>query len=78
MFYTEEDVQPAVDMATELFGTVGNMSAEKSVLKNMIIFSKQYGKLWYGDIEDHMDNINTKCNQIAQKLNINVEPINDV
>lgn len=78
MFYTEEDVQPVVDMTTELFGAVGNMSAEKNVLKNIIIFSKQYGKLWYGDIEDQMENIHTKCNQIAQKFSINVEPINDV
>jgi hypothetical protein len=78
MFYTEEDVQPVVDMTTELFGTVGSMSAEKNVLKNIVIFSKQYGKLWYGDIEDQMENIHTKCNQIAQKFSISVEPINDV
>lgn len=78
MFYTEEDVQPVVDMTTELFGTIGNMSAEKNVLKNVIIFSKQYGKLWYGDIEDQLDNIHVKCAQIAQKFSINVEPVNDV
>ena len=70
MFYTEDDVQPVVDMTTDLFGTVGNMSTEKNVFKNLVIFSKQYGKLWYGDIEDQMDSIHTKCNQIAQKFNI--------
>lgn len=73
MFYTEEDVQPAVDMATELFGTVGNMSEEKNALKNIVIFSGQYGKLWYGDIQDTADNVRDKCSQIAQKFNINVE-----
>jgi hypothetical protein len=78
MFYTEDDVQPVVDMTTDLFGTVGNMSTEKNVFKNLVIFSKQYGKLWYGDIEDQMDSIHTKCNQIAQKFNINVEVLNNV
>ena len=77
MFYTEEDVQPAVDMATELFGKIGNMSAEKNVLKNIAIFSKQYGKLWYGDIQDQMEIIQNKCNQIAQKFSINVEVVTE-
>ena len=77
MFYTEEDVQPAVDMATELFGKVGNMSAEKNVLKNIVIFSKQFGKIWYGDIQDQMENIQNKCNQIAQKFSINVDVVTE-
>lgn len=77
MFYTEEDIQPAVDMATELFGTVGNMSEEKNVLKNIVIFSSQYGKLWYGDVQDHMENIQTKCVNLAQKFNINVEVLTE-
>lgn len=78
MFWSEEDVQPAVDMTTEMFGTVGNMSAEKNVLKNVVIFSKQYGKLWYGDVEDTLDNVQNKCNQISQKFGINVELVNDI
>ena len=77
MFYTEEDVQPAVDMATELFGKIGNMSAEKNVLKNIVIFSKQFGKIWYGDIQDQMENIQNKCNQIAQKFSINVDVVTE-
>lgn len=78
MFWNEEDVQPAVDMATEMFGTVGNMSETKNTLKNVFIFSKQYGKLWYGDIEDTTDNVRQKCGQIAQKLGIHVELVNDI
>lgn len=78
MFWNEEDIQPAVDMATEMFGTVGNMSETKNTLKNVFIFSKQYGKLWYGDIEDTTDNVRQKCSQIAQKLGIHVELVNDI
>lgn len=78
MFWTEEDVQPVVDMATDLFGTVGNMSADKNVLKNIVIFSKQYGKLWYGDIQDQLENIQGKCNQIGQRFNIAVEVVTEV
>lgn len=75
MFWTEEDVQPVVDMTTELFGPVGSMTTEKNAILNVVIFSKQYGKLWYGDIEDTMDGVIQKCGMVSQKFNITVEPI---
>jgi len=50
MFYTEEDISPAVKEAVKLFGTVGNMSMEKDTLFNISIATKTLGKLWYGDI----------------------------
>lgn len=78
MFYTEEDVQPAVDMAVELFGTVGNISNERSSVKNMIITSDKFGHLWYGDIEDTIDSIMSKCVTLSQKFDLKVSPVNMV
>lgn len=76
MFYTEEDVQPAVDMAVELFGTVGNISNERTVMKNIVITSDKFGHLWYGDIEDTMDSIHAKCVVLSQKFDLKVSSIN--
>ena len=74
MFYTEEDVQPAVDMATDLFGPVGNMSMDKAH-KNVVITSNKFGHLWYGDIEDTLESIVKKCAVIGQKFDITVSPV---
>jgi hypothetical protein len=78
MFYTEEDVQPAVDMAAELFGIVGNISHERNAIKNVIITSNKFGHLWYGDIDDTMESIRSKCMNIAQKFDLTVSPMNMV
>lgn len=78
MFYTEEDVQPAVDMAVELFGVVGNISNERNSTKNIVITSDKFGHLWYGDIEDTMDSIRTKCATLSQKFDLKVSSINMV
>jgi len=51
MFYVEEDIAPAVDMAQNLFGTVGNMSNESNTMKNISVATREFGKLWYGDID---------------------------
>jgi hypothetical protein len=72
MFYTEEDVQPAVDMATELFGKVGNISNERTSIKNVIITSDKFGHLWYGDIEDTMESVSAKCTTLSQKFDLKV------
>ena len=76
MFWTEEDIQPAVDMSVEMFGKIGNMSQEKSVMKNVVITSNKFGHLWYGDIKDTMESITKKCASIAQKFDMNVRPVN--
>lgn len=78
MFYSEEDVQPAVDMAMELFGTVGNISQERSSMKNMLITSDKFGHLWYGDIEESIDSIMSKCTTLSQKFDLKVSPVNMV
>lgn len=78
MFWLEEDIEPAVNTAREMFGTVGTFSFEKNAVKNAIITSDKYGHLWYGDIEDSIESINQKCSVISQKHNISVSLINMV
>jgi hypothetical protein len=67
MFYSEEDVQPAVTLAVELFGTQGNM-LHTATWKNLTVITKQFGKIWYGDINFSPAEVTKKCQQLAQKL----------
>jgi hypothetical protein len=68
MFYDEIDVQPAVDVATEMFGTVGNMSYGKNVLYNVTIATKEFGKIWYGDIDTIEMNPNVVAAALSQRI----------
>jgi hypothetical protein len=68
MYYTEEDVQPAVEMTEKLFGVNGNVSHVKGALLNVSIATREFGKLWYGDIEmDHADILN-KLHELSKTL----------
>lgn len=68
MFYTAEDVNPAVIAATEIFGKVGNMMEGKNVLRNISIATREFGKLWYGDIEMSTVELHNKCKTLGQKI----------
>ena len=68
MFYTEEDIQPVVDAVTTVFGTVGNMSNERGVLKNVTISTPEFGKVWYGDFNGSMDMINKNLFDLSNTL----------
>lgn len=49
MFYTEEDVQPVIDVVIEKLGVVGNMAHGRGVLPNITVSTPEFGKVWYGD-----------------------------
>jgi hypothetical protein len=70
MFYSAEDIQPAVDLAAKVFGTVGNMTTGKNVLYNVSVATREFGKLWYGDIaaSDVINLLNTLSNFTHQKV----------
>ena len=70
MFYTDEDVQPAVDVACELFGPNGNMMEGKNVLKNIHIGTFEYGKIWYGDVEGDTDYILNMCVVLSKRIGV--------
>lgn len=78
MFYTEEDVAPAVQIATELFGPVGNMLPDgRFVTKNVIVGTNEFGKLWYGDIEGTPDYVTELCEILSKRINQNVKIVNE-
>ena len=68
MFYTAEDIQPAVQVATELFGPVGNMIYGKNVTKNVLIGTREFGKIWYGDVEGDVEFITGLCSVLSQRI----------
>lgn len=76
MFWSEEDIQPAVNMAVELFGVCGRMSNEQITVKNVVITSNKFGHLWYGDIDSSIELINEKCNIIAKRFDVKVSVFN--
>ena len=78
MFYTEEDVTPAVQVATELFGPVGNMlEGGRFVTQNVIIGTREFGKLWYGDVEGTVDYVNELCEILSKRINQQVSIVSD-
>ncbi len=78
MFWTEEDVQPAVQVANELFGPVGNMlESGRFVTQNVIIGTREFGKLWYGDVEGTIDYVNELCEILSKRINQQVFIVND-
>ena len=68
MFYTEEDIEPVVQVAKEMFGAVGNIIEGKNVMKNVLIGSNEFGKIWYGDIEGDSDYILSLCHVMSQRV----------
>lgn len=78
MFYTEEDVTPVVRTATELFGPVGNMlETGRFVTQNVIIGTREFGKIWYGDVEGTIDYVNELCEILSKRINQQVMMVDD-
>lgn len=69
MFYVEEDVQPAVDMAKKLFGKVGSMSLEKNTMHDVSIATREFGKLWYGDLTMDTATLVNKMSELGTAIN---------
>jgi hypothetical protein len=65
MFWTEEDVQPAVNAAIEEFGPIGRMVHNSGVM-NIGIGTREFGKIWYGDTD--RDTLAAKCVSLGQKI----------
>ena len=75
MFWQAEDVQPAVNAAVKMFGPQGRMDTGKNVLYNVSVFTKEYGKLWYGDISK--DSIGEKIKMLSTTINMNVSLVDE-
>jgi hypothetical protein len=68
MFYVEEDILPAVKAATEIFGPAGQFAEGKNVMRNVFLATRQFGKIWYGDVDTATTELATKCKELAQKI----------
>lgn len=78
MFYTEEDVTPAVQTACELFGPVGNMlPTSRFVIQNVMIGTKEFGKIWYGDVEGTIDYVKELCEILSKRINQRVMVVDE-
>ena len=77
MFYDEIDVQPAVDAAAEMFGTSGRMLDGKNVMRNVALATREFGKIWYGDIDMFDANPNIQFKNLSQRINRTVYVFNN-
>lgn len=67
MFWRSEDVMPAVKSAEKLFGSQ-NQYLEDTPFKNVSIMSREFGKLWFGDIE-FTDEFKQKMEMLSVTIN---------
>lgn len=65
MFYVEEDIQPIVDVVTAALGTVGNMSQERGVIKNVTVSTPEFGKVWYGDYVGSVETLERQLTNVS-------------
>lgn len=66
MFYSEEDLTPAVNAAVETFGPMSNIIESKQSRRNITIASKEFGKLWFGDTDV---DIEQGCKLLSKRIN---------
>ena len=77
MFYTEEDVQPIAQVAIEMFGPNGNMMEGKNITKNVIIGTKEFGKIWYGDVNGDTQYVTDMCSAMSTRVNMAVMQVDE-
>jgi len=69
MFWTDEDIQPAVNLAEKLFGPNNSYEHDnRNAHRNISIMTRELGKIWFGDMEL---NENTKENMEKLSVTIN-------
>ncbi len=77
MFWTEEDIQPVVDVVTQTLGPQGVMMNGKTVSKNVVLGSPEFGKLWYGDIDGDREYVDSICNILSQRTSQKISVVSD-
>jgi hypothetical protein len=77
MFFREEDIQPVVDVVTQTLGHQGIMMEGKSVTRNVILGSHEFGKLWYGDIDGNLEYVNNICAVLSQRTSQKILIVSD-
>jgi hypothetical protein len=75
MFWQAEDIQPAVNVAVKMFGPQGRMDVGKKLIYNASIFTKEFGKLWYGDL--NTNGLADKLKTLSAAINMTVYVVDD-
>jgi hypothetical protein len=68
MFYNEDDIHPVVAVANEMFGKSGRMLEGKNVLRNVTLATREFGKIWYGDIDMLAMNPDVQFKNLSQRI----------
>lgn len=68
MFYVEEDIQPVVDAVENVMGPNGTMTYGEKVVKNVIISTPEFGKIWYGDFEGTLEQLDKVITQLSTNI----------
>jgi hypothetical protein len=69
MFYHEEDILPAVELAVKEFGPIGQIIPD-TPYKNVSVATREFGKIWYGDM--NQAGVREKIQTLKNKLNQNI------
>jgi hypothetical protein len=77
MFYTEEDVQPIAQIAVEMFGPTGNMLEGRNIIKNVIIGTNEFGKIWYGDVDGDAQFVTDMCTTMSNRVNMAIMQVDE-
>lgn len=77
MYFTAEDIQPTVDVITATLGTQGIMMEGKTISKNVILGSPQFGKLWYGDVDGDLEYVHSICGILSQRTGQRVSMVDE-
>ena len=68
MFWTDEDIQPSVDLAEKIFG--------KGDQSNVFLFTREFGKIWQGSLDLNKECKN-KIEMLAATINKRVYLVNE-
>lgn len=66
MFWTEEDIQPAVAAVESVFGRQGQYQPTPFVYVS--IETSKYGTVWYGDVSGTIADVVSKAASLAGKV----------
>jgi hypothetical protein len=67
MFYTNEDLTPAVNQAVSMLGRNGVRRVGRDIEASVSIATREFGKIWYGDVD--RTTVDTACTMLSERLN---------
>lgn len=73
MFWTEEDIQPAVDTATQFFGAPAQYRDTNYVFIGLQ--TPKFGMIWYGDFDGDYIKAGELADVVASKIQQKVKVI---